>query len=68
MSANSLCFKEAYDARTNGEIEQEEFMRHNVNHYSGLRHEEDAEGKRPYFRQSSRPSQRFGAQRHVSTT
>ncbi|KAH8728382.1 hypothetical protein GQ44DRAFT_575050, partial [Phaeosphaeriaceae sp. PMI808] len=49
MSANSLCFKEAHDARKSGEIELEEFLRHIVAHYGGLRHQADAEGQRPYL-------------------
>jgi hypothetical protein len=49
MSANSLCFKEAHDAREKGWIEQEEYLRHVVNHYGGLRHDTDAEGQRPYI-------------------
>jgi hypothetical protein len=49
MSANSLCFKEARDAREKGVIELEEYLRHIVAHYRGLRHETDAEGQRPWF-------------------
>ncbi|KAF2031433.1 hypothetical protein EK21DRAFT_34909, partial [Setomelanomma holmii] len=49
MSANSLCFKEARDARISGEIKLEEFLRHIVAHYGGLRHQADAEGQRPYI-------------------
>jgi hypothetical protein len=32
-----------------GVIELEEFLRHIVAHYGGLRHEADAEGQRPYI-------------------
>ncbi|KAH7070747.1 hypothetical protein BKA63DRAFT_420706, partial [Paraphoma chrysanthemicola] len=50
MSADSLCFKDAYEARINGKAKLEELLRHIVAHYGGLRHETDAEGQRPYFR------------------
>ena len=49
MSANSLCFKEARDAREKGGIELDEFVWQIVAHYGGLRHETDAEGQRPWF-------------------
>lgn len=49
MSANSLCFKEARDARISGSIELEEFLSHIMAHYGGLRHQADAEGQRPYI-------------------
>ncbi|PVH91996.1 hypothetical protein DM02DRAFT_485042, partial [Periconia macrospinosa] len=49
MSANSLCFKEAQNGLGSGEIEREAYLGHIVAHYGGLRHEEDAEGQRPYL-------------------
>jgi hypothetical protein len=49
MPANSLCFEEARIARMGGVIELEEFLRHIVAHYGGLRHVADAEGQRPYI-------------------
>ncbi|KAF1839131.1 hypothetical protein BDW02DRAFT_564114 [Decorospora gaudefroyi] len=49
MSANSLCFEEARNARISGGIQLEECLRHIVAHYGGLRHEADAEGQRPYI-------------------
>lgn len=49
MSKKSLCFKGAYDAHKRGEINQEEYLRHMVAHYGGLRHPEDAKGQRPYL-------------------
>jgi hypothetical protein len=49
MPANSLCFKEAREARANGDINLDQYVRHIVVHYGGLRHEADAEGKRPWF-------------------
>jgi hypothetical protein len=49
MSTNSLCFKEAHDARISGEIGLEEFLRHIAAHYGGVRHQADAEGQRPYI-------------------
>jgi hypothetical protein len=49
MLKDSLCFKEAHDARVSGKIELEEFLRHIVAHYGGLRHQTDAEGQRPYI-------------------
>jgi hypothetical protein len=49
MSTNSLCFKEALDARAKGMIELEEFLHHIVNHYRGEKHEADAEGQRPWL-------------------
>jgi hypothetical protein len=49
MSVNSLCFKEARDARISGEIELEEFLRHIVAHYGGLKHQADVEGQRPHI-------------------
>jgi hypothetical protein len=45
----SLCFKETQDARMAGRIELEEFLRHTIAHYGGLRHETDVEGQRPYL-------------------
>lgn len=48
MSANSLCFKEAFDARERGEINHDEYLMHLVAHFGELRHPADAEGKRPY--------------------
>ncbi|KAH7082452.1 hypothetical protein FB567DRAFT_402399, partial [Paraphoma chrysanthemicola] len=52
MSANSLCFKDAYEARINGKAKLEDLLRHVVAHYGGLRHETDAEDHRPYFPRS----------------
>jgi hypothetical protein len=49
MPANSLCFKEARDARANGEINLDQYLRHIMAHYRGLRHMTDAEGQRPWF-------------------
>ncbi|KAF1842948.1 uncharacterized protein K460DRAFT_396379 [Cucurbitaria berberidis CBS 394.84] len=49
MSEDSLCFREAYDARLSGRIELEESLIHTVAHYGGLRHQTDAEGQRPYI-------------------
>lgn len=49
MSTSSLCFREAYDARVSGKVKLEEFLNHIVAHYKGLRHQEDAEDKRPYL-------------------
>jgi hypothetical protein len=49
MSASSLCFKEAHEARLSGSIDLEEFLRHIVAHYGGLRHQTDEEGARPYI-------------------
>jgi hypothetical protein len=49
MSINSLCFKEALDAREKGEIELEEFLRHIVDHCRGVKHAADAEGQRPWL-------------------
>jgi hypothetical protein len=45
----SLCFAETRDARLNGAIELEEFLRHIVSHYGGSRHEADTKGQRPYM-------------------
>jgi hypothetical protein len=49
MLADSMCFKEAHDARSNGEIDLEEFLRHVVAHYGGLRHHADGEGESYYI-------------------
>jgi hypothetical protein len=49
MLVNSLCFKEASEAQKSGEIQLEEYLRHIVAHYGGLRHQEDAEGQRSYI-------------------
>lgn len=49
MVANSLCFKEAREARLSDRIKQDEHVAHVVAHYGGVRHEADAEGKRPYM-------------------
>lgn len=49
MSTNSLCFKEAFEAWESGDIDLEEYLRHIVAHYSGLRHAGDIEGQRPYI-------------------
>jgi hypothetical protein len=49
MSADLLCFREAHDARLKGEIDLEEFLRHIVAHYGGLRHHADGEGESYYI-------------------
>jgi hypothetical protein len=49
MSKKSLCFREAYDAHKEGDIGQEECLRHMVAHYGGLRHPEDAQEQKPYL-------------------
>lgn len=49
MSTDLPCFKEARNAWKAGAIELDEFLRHIVAHYGGLRHEADVEGQRPYL-------------------
>ena len=49
MPKSSICFREAYDLRTEGRIQLEEYLKHIVAHYEGMRHETDAEGNRPFL-------------------
>ena len=49
MPTSSLCFKEAQNAYNCGQIELEEYITHIVAHYRGMRHEEDAESRRPHL-------------------
>jgi hypothetical protein len=49
MSANLFCFKEALDARLNGEIALEECLRHVVAHYKGMIPTADAADKGPWI-------------------
>ncbi|KAH7389372.1 hypothetical protein DE146DRAFT_663889 [Phaeosphaeria sp. MPI-PUGE-AT-0046c] len=48
-TAQTLCFREAYEARISGNINLDEFLVHIVAHYAGLRHQTDAEGQRPWI-------------------
>lgn len=45
----SICFREAYILRREGQIHLEEYLKHIVAHYVGVRHETDAEGSRPWL-------------------
>lgn len=45
----SICFREAYDLRSEGQLELEDYLEHIVAHYGGHKHGTDAEGKQPYL-------------------
>jgi hypothetical protein len=45
----SICFSEAYELRRGGQIQLEEYLKHIIAHYAGVRHDTDAEGSRPWL-------------------
>lgn len=46
---DSICFSEAYDLRRKGQIHLEDYLKHIMAHYAGVRHDTDAEGARPWL-------------------